>query len=405
MDAILKFMKMSSNDVSAYNLSQPAIDLIIKTFNGIDEIYDMHTHVAGSEQSVTGCCGHSNANSIFHPFNFGQKLVLKSSAGMSNDVGGDEEYFLKLVERTIKFCVVKPAPVYKHLLLAMTWWRDKNGKKIKEQTSMYIPNKYMMALVDRYPDIFLPCISVHPYDPKSLNKLEKYAAKGVRFIKWLPNSMGINPCNELCIPFYLKMKELKMILLCHTGDEHAMSCGDVKQQYGNPLLLRMPLDYGVKVIAAHCASEGENDDFDNPLENNRLINIKRQFYKKESNFRLFLRLMDTPKYEKLLFADISSMLLFSRIGDPLTTMLDRTDLHDRLMFGSDYPVPTIGFISRTDKLVQYGYITAEERILLNEIFDYNPLLFDFVGKRIVRSPKSGNKFSENIFGQNINLFS
>lgn len=48
------------------------------------------------------------------------------------------------------------------------------------------------------------------------------------------------------------------------------------------------------------------------------------------------------------------------------------------MFGSDYPVPCINMVVQTSALVKWGYITQEERALLNEIYDFNPLLFDFV---------------------------
>jgi hypothetical protein len=41
-------------------------------------------------------------------------------------------------------------------------------------------------------DMFLPCVSVHPYRKDALEELEKYAAQGVHLVKWLPNSMGYN---------------------------------------------------------------------------------------------------------------------------------------------------------------------------------------------------------------------
>ncbi len=43
-----------------------------------------------------------------------------------------------------------------------------------------------------------------------------------------------------------------------------------------------------------------------------------------------------------------------------------------------YPVPCINIVVQTSALVKAKYITEEERVLLNEIYDYNPLLFDFV---------------------------
>lgn len=395
MNSILKFIGSTPLDTDPVLLSHSAQRLIVECLDDIDEIYDMHTHLGGSEQDVTGCCIHPNLNSIFHPFNFGQRIVFKNSSGITNDTGGDKEYLDKLISRTNNFSFCRNSngnyPIYRHLLLALAKWYDKDGRERDDKTSMYIPNDYLMNVVNEHSDIFDPCISINPYNPDAMSELKFYAKQGVRIVKWLPNSMGITMTDPKIIPFYNKMAKYNMILLCHTGSEHAMSAGAVDQKLGNPLLLRAPLDCGVKVIAAHCASEGTNIDLDDP-------NMS-----KCSNFRLLLRLMDDPKYKNLLFADISSMLLVTRIGEPLTTMLDRDDLHENLVFGSDYPVPTIGLISRTDKLKSYGYINEEERILLNEIFYCNPLLYDFVAKRIIKSPNTGKKFPKSLFGRNYKL--
>jgi len=211
-------------------------------------------------------------------------------------------------------------------------------------------------------------------------------------VKWLPNSMGINPADPRCDDFYDRMKKWNMVLLCHTGQEHSIDPPGINQSLGNPLLLRRPLERGVKVIAAHCASEGEGVDLDHPEQ------------PKESNFHLFLRLMDEPQFKDLLFADISAITAFRRLGDPLTTILDRFDLHSRLVYGSDYPVPAIKFVVQTSKLVSHQYITENERTLLNEIWEYNPLLFDYVLKRCLKSPRTGNSFPPSVFTYNKKLF-
>ena len=44
-----------------------------------------------------------------------------------------------------------------------------------------------------------------------------------------------------------------------------------------------------------------------------------------------------------------------------------------------------------------GLKTDEERTLLNEIYEYNPLLFDFVSKRLLRHPESGQRFPPEMF--------
>ncbi len=47
------------------------------------------------------------------------------------------------------------------------------------------------------------------------------------------------------------------------------------------------------MIAAHCASEGSSVDYEGESKQH------------VSNFKLFMRLMDDPKYKDLLYADIS----------------------------------------------------------------------------------------------------
>jgi hypothetical protein len=166
---------------------------------------------------------------------------------------------------------------------------------------------------------------------------------------------------------------------------------DEDQRLGNPLLLRRPLDHGVKVIVAHCAGLGSNPDLDDPQK--RLT----------PNFDLFVRLMDDKRYLGLVFGEISAMTQFNRLGRPLTTILSRENLHERLVNGSDYPLPAVNVLIRTRPLVRQGYITAAERECLNEIYDYNPLLFDFVLKRTIRSPGTQKRLPASVFMTNSGL--
>jgi hypothetical protein len=71
--------------------------------------------------------------------------------------------------------------------------------------------------------------------------------------------------------------------------------------------------------------------------------------------------------------------------------------------GSDYPLPAINSLIRTGAMVKQGYITAEERAHLNEIYDYNPLQFDFVLKRAIRIPGTDQRFPASIFMSNSSL--
>jgi len=186
------------------------------------------------------------------------------------------------------------------------------------------------------------------------------------------------------------MKEHGMILLSHTGDEQAVEAAE-DQWLGNPLLLRRALEHGVRVIMAHTASLGSCEDLDDAGE------------KKLPCFDLAMRLMGEAKYERLLFAEISAMLQFNRMPEPFTTLLKRQDLHPRMVNGSDYPLPAINMLIHTGSMARAGFITDEERAQLNEIYDYNPLLFDFVLKRTMRHPETKQKLAASVFMGNREL--
>ena len=114
-------------------------------------------------------------------------------------------------------------------------------------------------------------------------------------------------------------------------------------------------------------------------------------------------MMDEPKYVGLLFGEISAMLQFNRMPEPVTKLLERQDLHPRLVNGSDYPLPAINSLIWTRSMARDGFITAEERQSLNEIYDYNPLLFDFVLKRTMRHPRTKQKLVASVFMENPGL--
>jgi len=79
------------------------------------------------------------------------------------------------------------------------------------------------------------------------------------------------------------------------------------------------------------------------------------------------------------------------------TLLERADLHGRLLYGSDYPLPGINFLTRTGLLARRGYLSGEERGWLDEIYRLNPLVFDFVLKRTLRHPVTGQRFPAGMF--------
>ncbi len=368
-------------------LSRTTSELIKRSFDSIDpqRLVDYHTHIAGIGNGSGDVFVNRKMLSWKYPLDR-LKLKIYLSAGAVSDV---EHADSQIVARLVRL-ITNIEGHGKYRLLAFDKYYDRDGTENLGKTDFYVSNDYVFALAEQHPDLFEPVISVHPYRADALAELERGARRGARLVKWLPNAMGIDPADELCDPFYRKLKELDLVLLSHGGEEKAVRAEE-DQKLGNPLLLRRPLAAGVKVIVAHCAGLGDNEDLDDPQRRRR------------PSFDLFLRLLEDKRYEGQVFADISAMTQVNRCGDPLATILQRGDLHARLVNGSDYPLPAINVVISTRALVKRGYITSEERVSLNEIYDYNPLLFDFVLKRTMKLPGSTMGLPPAVFMNNAAL--
>src|SRR5215510_2501098 len=367
-------------------LSAKSSDLIKRAFDDVDpeRLIDHHVHIAGLGVGGTKAFVNPKMLTWRHPFHRLKLKVYMSSAGVSDEDNADPQAAVRLAAlvENIKYHG-------KHRLLAFDKNYRRDGTVNLEKTEFYVPNEYVFELADRHPELFVPNISVNPYRPDALVELEKWARRGARIVKWLPNAMGIDPSDPKCDPFYQKMKELDLILLSHGGEEKAVEAEE-DQKLGNPLLLRRALDHGVKVIVAHCAGLGTNEDLDSKDREQR------------DNFDLFLRLMDEKRYEGLVFGEISAMTQFNR-SEKLRTILEREDLHERIVNGSDYPLPAVNILIRTKPLVKQGYLTGSEGKCLKEIYDYNPLLFDFVLKRSLKHPQTGKRLPAAVFMSNPSL--
>jgi predicted TIM-barrel fold metal-dependent hydrolase len=339
------------------------------------EVLDTHVHVVGIGEGGTGCWVNPTAlQTLAHPIQAARFDIYKTAAGVKDETRADSEYL-----DTLAWRAGSPLVHGRYLLLAFDYAHDERGQRQPELSEFYTPNTYITRLARERPDLFVACASVHPYRPDAIDELERAAEAGAVAVKWLPNAMRIDPSSEKCDRFYEALARLKLPLLSHAGEEKAVDSGDA-QRFGNPLLLRRPLEHGVRVIVAHCASLGQNPDLDAPGT------------PWVDNFDLFARLMDEPKWNGQLFGEVSAMAQANRAGRPLETVLTRTDWHPRLLNGSDYPLPAINVVVRTQTLKEHGFITANERLALNELDQHNPLMFDFVLKRTLRVVRKGVVF-------------
>ncbi len=364
-------------------LSGAALAFADRLLEGVDRalVWDVHVHLVGLGTGGTGCWVHPHMRSHLHPLRHLQFDAYAAAAGIDP---GDEEADGKYLSRLLALHRAGN-PTGKLVLLAFDWNHTEAGEPAPEASTFHVPNDYVLRTAREHDDV-VACASIHPYRRDALDELDRVAEEGARALKWLPNAMGIDPALSRCDAFYDRLRELDLPLLVHTGREQAVDSNEA-QELGNPLRVRRALEHGVRVIAAHCAGTGEYSDPDRPGSAPRPA------------FDLFLELMDDPRYADLLFGDLSAMTQVNRCGEPLATVLARDDLHSRLLFGSDYPLPAIRAVVSTRVLKSKGYIDAEERRLLNEVFAANPLLFDLLVKRALRVDVDGERrgFSASAF--------
>ncbi len=359
-------------------LSKDAKELITNSFKGINPkfLVDSHFHLVGLGTGGTGVWVNPEMTKWYHLGKFNRFNTYLSASGITDKSIADQQYVKRLIDlhKTTN-------PRIKSFLLAFDYHYDQDGTVNKKHSEFYVPNKYMWSITQKYPEFFTPVVSIHPYRTDALIELEKWARLGVKYVKWLPNAMGIDPAHKKVIPFYKLMLKYDMRLITHGGVEKAVEA-EAFQKFGNPLRLKTALDMGLKIIVSHLASLGScaNEKGEN-----------------EQCFDVFWKLFNNKKYENNLFTDLSGTLIYTRIGRPIDTLIANPALHKRVLYGSDYPLPAVNFLYRTSALLERGYITKGEKELLNEIYDYHPLLFHFVLLKTIKHPVSKKGLSPYAF--------
>ena len=344
-----------------------------------DRVWDAHCHLVGSGDSGSGIYLNPAMASVLDPVQFAQRLFFMN-AGCAHDAPGREDQ--SYVERMHNL-LDDMHPGVKLLLFAFDASVTEAGEVSWERTGFYVPNRYAADVAKRHARYFEWAASVHPYRRDAVAQLERAAAGGARAIKWLPAAMGMDPASRRCDPFYAALARLDLPLVTHAGLERAVQGTDA-QELGNPLRLRRALDHGVRVVVAHCASMGRDRDIDRGAGG-----------PETDSFALFARMMDEPRYVGRLFGDISAMTQSNRAGAALAQVIEREDWHERLLNGSDYPLPGVFPLYSVDYMVELGYIEKNAAPLFKGLREYNPLLFDFVLKRSLRS--NGKRLAAGIF--------
>ncbi len=344
---------------------------------GIDPslVWDCHVHLAGLGDGGSGIEVGPQLSSLLHPVHYAQRLFYMN-AGCAHDAPGkvDTAY----VARLLNLCDAMPEG-FKVLLFAFERFHDARGDAHPEHSAFYVPNAWAARLAHDFPARFEWAASLHPYRRDAVDHLKAAIANGGRAVKWLPAAMGMDPADARCQDFYRVLAASGTPLIVHCGEEKAVKGSDT-QSFGNPLRLRRALDAGVKVVVAHCATLGNDEDDDGSIR---------------PSFELFLKLMHEPRAENRLYGDLSAITQRNRQPECLRTLLTRSDLHHRLLHGSDYPLPGILPLTSPKALAETGLLPKVAVADLDTLREHNPLLFDFALKRLLSF--EGQRFPPTVF--------
>jgi mannonate dehydratase len=350
-----------------------------RVWQGLDpaKVWDCHVHLAGMGDSDNGLVANPKLTSLWHPLLNIQHLFYLNASCESEKTGSVDDHY---VERLVAMTENMPSG-FKILLFAFDWHCDETGTPVPEYSTFYVPNRYARQLAAAHSKVFEWAASIHPYRPDAVEQLEAAAKDGAKAVKWLPAAQNIDPASARCDAFFAALVRLGLPLITHCGAEKATVAGEL-QKLGNPLKLRRALDAGVRVVVAHCASSGMDEDLDNPGT-------------RQPSFVLFARLMDNPAWQENLWGDIAAIVLRNRKPDVIKTLLTRQDWHGRLLNGSDYPLPGIVPIIWPGALAAAGLLPQEAVAPLKMLREYNPLYFDLALKRLLSW--QGKTFPASIF--------
>jgi predicted TIM-barrel fold metal-dependent hydrolase len=175
--------------------------------------------------------------------------IVKAQAGIlksSRQLGVDQAYEERLIG------LIDSSSLDAVLLLAMDYPYDPSGNCLKEKAKFYVPNDHVLGLAKKYSQI-IPACSIHPARKDAVEELERCAEKGAKVLKLLPNCHHVDCSDIQYQPFWEKLAKLGLPFLAHTGGEFSVPVLDAK--FADPRILRLPLECGVKVIAAHGAGK------------------------------------------------------------------------------------------------------------------------------------------------------
>jgi len=314
-------------------------------------VIDIHVHFGAPPDKESGCFW---SEEFAHSAAYVAMLLITRFLFKNVDIRAIRHHLLGAINSSK--CVDQS------VLLAMDQVYSESGVAQPHATPLYVPNRYIAVLARSEPRVLFGC-SIHPYRFDWRDELEYCLENRAVLCKWIPSSQLIDPGHPNCLAFYKKLAEHHLPLLTHTGPEYAIPTSEkAYNEFNNPKHMRRALDEGVTVILAHCALpyfwflDGDYQvDFDE-----------------------FLKLFDEAQRKGWrLYADVSA--LCTPLRSPYIETIKERVPADRLVFGSDYPIPLFELsYNQSKNLLNWLRFISKVRLMRNPL-DKNYMLIKEMG--------------------------
>ncbi len=219
---------------------------------------------------------------------------------------------------------------------------DEQGREIERDRTVCAMTKDVLSVTQRYAETFIPFLSVNPRRRDALDLIDEYVERGCRGAKFLQNYWGVDLNDERFIPYYEKLISHGLPLIVHVGSEYTIHSD---ARYERVDMLDLPLDCGVTVIAAHMGL-GRVSHKLRPWRN-----LSRQPRHFDSDY---FQLLEKLERHDNLYADISAILAPLR-ARALRHLSEQKSVHEKILFGSDFPVPY------TIRINSYDLLSAKRK--------------------------------------------
>jgi hypothetical protein len=240
-------------------------------------------------------------------------------------------------------------PIDRFVLLAFDEYHTTSGirpppppQRSDRGGDMVTSNSMIRALCRSRPDRYMFGASVHPYRENAIDCVQEVAAAGAVLLKWLPLHQNIDIADERALGVLRACAAIGLPLLVHYNEEFTLATQHPEHLALTPLLdvLRRLRGEGCMpaTIVAHAAT---------PVSP---IGIEQPFFE-------LLRALTGEFADAPLYADISALTTLGKIKY-LRILAQRQDLHSKLLFGTDFPVPVSLFRLRRDLGRAYKSIRA-----------------------------------------------